>query len=144
MITLEKLDVPHVIAVGAKLQTAQQTTIQTMDEAYARTLIANRGVAWAVLLDGEPIACGGIAEAWRDRAIAWSMITPAVFDHFRLLHRCVLSVLDEAPWARIEMDVRADHASGCRWAEHLGFEREGVRRRFTPDGGDMVLYAKVK
>lgn len=144
MIVIEKLTVQHVIAVGAKLQTAQQTTIQTIDEAYARTLVANRGVAWGVLLDGEPIACGGIAEAWRDRGIAWSMLTPQAFDHFRPLHRLVLAVLADAPWARIEIDVSAKHEAGKRWAERLGFELEAVRRKFTPDGQDMILYARVK
>ncbi|WP_321814578.1 MULTISPECIES: GNAT family acetyltransferase [unclassified Paraburkholderia] len=144
MITLEKLDVHHVVAVGAKLQTAQQTTIQTIDEDYARTLIANKGVAWAVVEDGEPIACGGIAEAWTDRAIAWSMITPRAFRYFPRLHRLVKRVLDESPWVRIEIDVRADHAAGCRWADHLGFIVEGIRRKYTPDGADMILYARVK
>lgn len=144
MIALEKLDVAHVIAVGEKLQLMQQTSIHQIDEAYARTLIANKGVAWAVIEDGTAIACGGIAEAWADRAIAWSMITPRAFRYFRQLHRVVKRVLNESPWIRIEIDVRADHAAGRRWAEHLGFACEGVRRKYTPDGADMILYARVK
>ncbi|MFP3799439.1 GNAT family N-acetyltransferase [Paraburkholderia sp. SIMBA_027] len=144
MIALEKLDVWHVLEVGAKLQTMQLTTVHEIDEAYARTLIANTGVAWAVVEDGAAIACGGIAEAWADRAIAWSMITPRAFQHFRHLHRVVKRVFDESPWARIEIDVRADHAAGRRWAEHLGFTIEGIRRKYTPDGADMILYARVK
>ncbi|WP_321878478.1 GNAT family acetyltransferase [Paraburkholderia bannensis] len=144
MIELEKLDVHHVLAVGAKLQAAQQLTVHAIDENYARMLIANKGVAWAVVEDGETIACGGIAEAWAQRAIAWSMITPRAFRYFRQLHRLVKRVLDESLWARIEIDVRADHVAGCRWADHLGFVVEGVRRKYTPDGADMILYARVK
>lgn len=145
MIALEKLDVHHVLAVAGKLQAAQLTTIHTLDEAYARTLIANKGVAWAVVENGDnTIACGGIAEAWPGRAIAWSMITPRTFRYFRRLHRLVKTVLDESPWTRIEIDVSASHEAGRRWAEHLGFEMECVRRKFTPDGQDMILYARVK
>jgi hypothetical protein len=145
LISLEKLEVHHVLAVAEKLQIAQQQTIHRLDEAYARTLIANKGVAWAVVEDGDcTIACGGIVEAWPGRALAWSLITPRAFRYFRTLHRLVKTVLDDSPWARIEIDVSATHEAGKRWAEHLGFELECVRRKFTPDGQDMILYARVK
>lgn len=44
---------------------------------------------------------------------------------------------------RIQVDVRVDYMEGQKWVESLGFNREGVMKRFGPNGADHYLYAKV-
>jgi hypothetical protein len=44
---------------------------------------------------------------------------------------------------RIQWEVRADYEVGCRWAESLGLRREGLLRKWAPDGSDCYLYARV-
>ena len=44
---------------------------------------------------------------------------------------------------RIQIEVKTDYRMGCRWAEALGFKREGLMRRWMPDGSDAYLYGRV-
>lgn len=45
---------------------------------------------------------------------------------------------------RITGLVRSDNIDAQRLDEHLGFKREGVLRKATPDGKDMFLYGLLK
>lgn len=44
---------------------------------------------------------------------------------------------------RIQISVKEDYLEGAKWAESLGFVREGVMRRYDPDGSNHILYARV-
>ncbi len=44
---------------------------------------------------------------------------------------------------RIEMYVQTDYKTGHRWARALGFQPEGVLRKFGPDGKDHTIYGRV-
>lgn len=138
----EKLRPEHIL--GVQLQPAQSICAGAMTREYAEHLCSLRGVGWALVENGVPIGCGGIVEIWENRAQAWALISPRALNCFRVVHRLALSVLADVPWRRIEMDVDAGHAAGIAWAQRLGFELEGVRRKFTTDGRDVMLFARVK
>lgn len=140
MIQIMKLRPEHLLDI--RVQDAQM--VQQISPSYAREVVANEGVAYAAVLDGRTIACAGIAEAHRDRGIAWAMLADEALAHFRLIHRAVSRVVQNAPWRRVEMTVDVNHSAGIRWAERLGFEREGLMRSFTPDGRDCYLYARIR
>ena len=62
-------------------------------------------------------------------------------------HKTVLKVLrwyeqHEKP-RRIQIDVRANYGEGCKWAESIGFKREGLMKSWGTDGGDFYLYGKA-
>ncbi|WP_235837953.1 GNAT family N-acetyltransferase [Chitinasiproducens palmae] len=128
-----------------ELQQAQAVTAGLIDRRYAEELASyEKSVGWAVVDGDTTLACGGIIEAWPGRALSWALFSDEALRRFRHVHRLVLGVLRDAPWRRIEMDVDAAHTAGIRWAERLGFVAEGVRRKYTTDGRDVVLYARVK
>lgn len=138
----ERLRPEHIVSV--KLQPAQARIAGVIDMNYANSLCAHKGVGWAITEAGVTLACGGIVEAWENRALSWALFSSDVLKRFRPVHRLVTGVLNEAPWRRIEMDVDADHMEGIVWARRLGFVNEGLRRKFTPDGRDVILFARVK
>lgn len=138
----ERLRPEHLI--GVELQPAQAISAGVMTREYAEHLCSLRGVGWALVDAGVPIGCGGIVEIWENRAQAWSLLSPRALERFRAVHRMTLAVLAETPWRRIEMDVDATHAAGIAWATRLGFVAEGVRRKYTVDGRDVILFARVK
>ncbi|WP_232343223.1 GNAT family N-acetyltransferase [Burkholderia pseudomallei] len=140
----ERLTPEHILAV--ELQPAQAATADALTREYAEKLCAATRVGWAIVEDGKVLGCGGLVECWENRAQTWALISSALLvpRRFRLVHRMVRRVLDDAPWRRIEMDVDASHAAGIAWAEHLGFERECVRRKYTAAGRDMLLFARTK
>ncbi|WP_186058641.1 GNAT family N-acetyltransferase [Burkholderia gladioli] len=138
----ERLRPDHILAVD--LQPAQATIGGVLTPSYAEHLCTLPGVGWALVDQGVTLGCGGIVEVWPNRAQAWTLISPALLRQFRAAHRMVRAVLDDAPWRRIEMDVDAEHAAGVAWAERLGFALEGVRRKYTADGRDVMLFARIK
>lgn len=142
MFELVKLQPEHLFQFTP--QPAQAAALGMLTPDFAQTLVAQTGVGWAGVLDGRVIGCAGIAECWPGRAEAWTLLSEDAFDVFRHIHRVVRRVLADCPWHRVEMKVDADHVAAIRWAEHLGFEREGLMRKYTADQRDVFLYARVR
>jgi RimJ/RimL family protein N-acetyltransferase len=44
---------------------------------------------------------------------------------------------------RLQLTVRLDEPRALRWAEYLGFEIEGLMRKYSPDGADTYILARV-
>lgn len=101
---------------------------------------------WTGLIDGKVAGFAGIQVKWEGRGLAWAMLSPHLTPrNFIRVHNKVRDILDTAQiqrLRRIETAVRVDFQAGHRWAGALGFEREGLMRRFTPNGCDAVLYAR--
>ncbi|WP_322063693.1 GNAT family N-acetyltransferase [Burkholderia cenocepacia] len=140
----ERLTPEHILSV--ELSSGYVATLGAMTRESAERLCAATRVGWALVEGGITLGCGGFAEVWENRAQAWTLMSPALMSprRFRSVHRMVHAVLDDAPWRRIEMDVDAANTAGAAWVERLGFVREGVRRKYTADGRDVILFARVK
>ena len=106
--------------------------------------LAAENMAWVGETDEGVMAIAGIAPQWENRATAWAMISQNAGVHFMKIHREVKRHLDEAPFRRIEATVDAKFKAGHRWMNMLGFELEGYLRNYRPDGGDQVMYARIK
>ena len=125
------------------LQESQQAlrTLLRMKE-YRHDLL-HRSVAFTAI-DETVIAVAGVALAWPEREVAWSLLSECGPRRFLTVHRAVQAFLDNRRTRRIEMSVDADHASARRWARMLGFQEEGLMQAYTPDGRDAILYARVR
>ena len=44
---------------------------------------------------------------------------------------------------RVQAYVKQDWEQAKRWIELVGMQEEGMVRKFSPDGRDHILYAKV-
>lgn len=77
----------------------------------------------------------------------WAFLSKHIRKYPLDFQKEVLKMLDwyetnEKP-RRIQFEVRADYDMGCRWAESLGMQREGLMRKWGPDGSDHYLYARI-
>lgn len=95
-------------------------------------------------VDGEILIIAGLAPQWENRAMAWTLISKNAGSHFRTIHREVEKFLVRSPFRRIEATVDVGFKEGHRWMKMLDFEPEGVMRAYRPDGGDQVLYARIR
>ena len=116
-----------------------ERTAQLCDEAeHAYTLMAG----------GAPVACIGCTVMWAGVGTAWAFLSPAALCHWRLIHGSVRTFLAQAfssgEFRRIQTSVRADHAAGRRWVEHLGFVVEGPEYAYCPDGADAIRYVRLR
>lgn len=109
---------------------------------YGPALLA-AGPCYSGVVGDVVIASAGFYPQWDGRAIVWALVSGDAGRHFVSLHRAVLRSFELHPFRRIETCVLKGFAEGCRWAEMLGFQREGLMRAYGPDGSDFHLYARV-
>jgi RimJ/RimL family protein N-acetyltransferase len=112
-------------------------------QAMARAA-AEAGPAWTGRHHGRVIGVAGLAIAWRGRATTWCILghdipKPAWIG----IHRAVRARLAQLPAIGVRR-VEAETAIGFHQAEHwvrlLGFEPEGIARRYGPDGRDFTRW----
>ncbi|MCP3730439.1 hypothetical protein M9978_08355 [Sphingomonas sp. MG17] len=106
--------------------------------------IYENGPGWTVRDgDGRILACLGFLLAGPSYRIAWAMLALGKRNALVPISRTIRRLLDGAGWNRVEMLTHADFAEAARWAELLGFELEGVKRKALPDGGDLLVWARI-
>lgn len=141
MITITAFQPEHLLAL--KLQATQATAQPLMTLEHGRQITATRGLAQSAMLGGQPIACAGLIELWPGRAYAWAYIGEQAAGRFKAVHRAVFAALNLNRWRRVEMAVDVRDPGAKRWAHHLGFDFEGVARKWTTDGRDVEIWARV-
>jgi len=110
---------------------------------YAEQVL-EAGPCWSALVDDAPIGCGGFQECWPGRSIAWAVLSEAAGAWMMPLTRAVRRGLALHPAERIEAQVLEGFSPGLRWATLLGFESEGVLKRYYEgcDYRGFVLFKK--
>lgn len=103
--------------------------------------------SFTVCKDELILACGGVIHHWNGRGELWIIMSFWLNRSDMLfLHRTVKKFLDDchtSGYARLEASVLQEFAAGHKWLKMLGFEAEGVMRRYDPAGKDHVSYAKI-
>lgn len=112
-------------------------------------ILENSRHSWTIIsLKGWVMACGGVVEYWGGRGEAWVTLNrnPARTLADTLgTQRLIRFFLEECPFRRIEAAVEIDFRMGHRWVQALGFQLEApCLRRYSPEGNDCSLYARIK
>lgn len=131
----------HIEAI--MLQPSQQRFFTYFTPEYAVAL-KEMGPCFTAIEDGRILGCAGVIKQWENRAIAWSLLSGEIGNDFVRVHRAVARFLELCEFNRVEAFVDANFEQGHRWIKMLGFHEEGYMEQFNPDGGDAVLYARLK
>lgn len=106
-----------------------------------------KGVCYTLLLDGEPVVSSGIIHIGFNRGEAWTLVSSLFYKHrktcFKRIKEMVGIIAQSMELVRVQSTIRADKPWADRWMKHLGFEREGLMKRFGPNGEDFVLYSRI-
>lgn len=107
----------------------------------------NREASWTGLYRGKPVLCFGLRIVSRGVAEAWMLPGKDIQDHAISLGRGGRKIfthyLDSGVFRRIQIGVEANNDIAFRFARWLGFEVEGIMRKFAADGGDYVLMSRI-
>ena len=100
------------------------------------------------LVDGEEInGVFGFIEIYKGRVVVFSFISAKAGKHLLSLTKRLRKMIDDGMertgTERVEMEVVSGFIHGERFAKLLGFECEGVMRKYYR-GKDYKLYARVK
>ena len=105
------------------------------------------GLSFTLLCNSEPVCSGGIIPVWNGNAEGWAIASKRIFRNkikaARLIKkRMDLLCVNNKIW-RLQTAVKADFKIGIRFAEFLGFNKEGLMVGYGPDKTDYYLMARI-
>ena len=108
---------------------------------------AMAGLAFTLLDNNVPICSGGIVPTWLGNAQGWVISSKRIFRNkvkaSRLIkQRTDLLCANNKIW-RLQTAVKANFKIGIRFAEFLGFNKEGLMVGYGPDKTDYYLMARI-
>lgn len=115
-----------------------------LNPAQAEYIERTQPYSWTVKHEDKVLGCGGVVHRSETRGEAWAVIDRQARKHFMTLTRIALSILGSSSLTRIEATASADRKENWHWLQLLGFEFEGIMKKYNPNGSDAALYARIK
>ncbi len=104
------------------------------------------GFAYSFVSGDNILACLGGDVRWQGNMEVWTVIGSEMLKYPKTLYSKTKKSLETYALAlklnRVQMHVRCGFKQAEQFAERLGFVKEGVMKRYLPDGCDATLYAR--
>jgi len=103
-------------------------------------------MAYTLMVDDEVIFCGGLLHMHEGVGEVWTVIGENFKQYSLSITRHVITFLHNAEalgYRRLQTTVASGFPEAARWAGLLGFESEGLMRKYTPAGEDCFMYARI-
>lgn len=107
--------------------------------------------SYTALWDGVIVGVGGASIMWEDTWEFWLILTKdskrdgahgiVAFDAIR---KKIDEIIEENNIVRAQATVRLDFPKGIKMLMALGFEKEGLLKKYTPDRCDVYRFARIK
>jgi L-amino acid N-acyltransferase YncA len=105
------------------------------------------GHIYTMLWYNDPIAVIGIIRVWEGYAQVFTVTTEKLKRCPMAFHKRVRDLLNSVVkplrLRRIETQVRSDFDASKKWLNALGFEQEGLMKKYGNTGKDYYLYARI-
>lgn len=105
--------------------------------------------SYTYTINGEIACVGGTVILWPGVGEMWMILTANCKDltsgteiALKIRHEMKVLMAENNLW-RIQASVRTDFPLAERLTQALGFIKEGVMKKYLPDGTDAYLYARV-
>jgi len=104
--------------------------------------------AWTGLDSGHIIGCAGIFPMWEGVGEAWFIGADRIKAHslstIKFIKKVFKDKQDEGEYVRLQANVRADWPKAIKFAELVGFKKEGYMKKFGPDGLDYLIMGRIR
>jgi hypothetical protein len=105
------------------------------------------GPAFTGLYEGKVVGCGGMV-IMGDRAVAWALFSRDIkklqLSFFKYVKKYLEMIVAVCDIKRLEAHIQTGFPEAEVFAQHLGFEREGVPMKNFIGGHDYLMYVKHK
>lgn len=105
------------------------------------------GPAYTLMVDGKIMGSAGLVIIDDKKAEAWLMFSMRFYKHKTLALRILIKefkkLIAEHKFTRVQAVVPTTFFKGQRFVEWLGFQKEGVLRKYGPENEDMIMYSKI-
>ena len=110
------------------------------------SLKAHSKAGLAYIVDDKIVCCFGIIEIW-EKSCEWWLVPCKDFDKYGItLLRIIKRYIDDYLniYHRMQVVVRADIEKNIRFSKILGFEEEGLMRKYDAFGNDYYIMSKIR
>ena len=106
-----------------------------------------KSVAFTGLIDEEIVVCGGVLPYWKGVGEAW-VVSSTLVERYpiffaKTVWRRLELIIEIMDLERVQTTIDAEHEVSMRWAERMGFVREGLMRKYIA-GRDFYRYALIR
>ncbi len=107
------------------------------------------GWSYTLIENGYIICCAGIVDMWPGVGEAWFIASNKIHEYPRPFIRfaktdVMQKVVDENELWRVQAVCKSDWPAALKFARFMGFEPEGVMRKYGPEGMDYIRVAWVR
>lgn len=106
------------------------------------------GSAKTAIVDGEIVGVGGVVVYWTGVGEAWIILSNKAKEFKVEIIMCINRIMEQMIFEnrlrRLQVTVRTDFPQAKKLVEALGFECEGLMKKYLPDGTDCWIYALVR
>lgn len=104
-------------------------------------------MAFTLLVNDYPVVSGGVMPLWRGVGEGWVIASRRIFNFSlsaakAIKKRADYICINNGIW-RLQTAVRADYDVGLRFAKWLGLEKEGLMKKYGPDGSNYYRMARI-
>jgi RimJ/RimL family protein N-acetyltransferase len=93
------------------------------------------------------LACAGVSIMWQGVAEGWLIMSRHAYKYpvsiARYTDGLFEGIMKRNNLRRIQASVNCNDEKSVKFANWLGFEYEGIMKKFGPDGADYFRYARV-
>ena len=116
-------------------------------ETYAE-LWGKEGPAYTIVIDDEIVFCGGVVKIGWNRGEAWTLMSSLFYKYpktcFKICRNQLNDVIQKHGLKRVQALVDPSLYGGVRFMEHLGFQQEGLLRKYGPKNEDMWMMGRIE
>jgi len=98
--------------------------------------------------DGEIVAVGGMMPMWEGVGEGWAitstLIHKEIFWFHRFVVRDIVGKMKERKIHRLQATVHQDNTISMKWLKRMNFIEEGCLHKYSPDGADYYMYARIR
>ena len=102
-----------------------------------------QGQAFTGFLGDDIVGCAGIDMFWKGMGEVWAMFRNMEHGHssIRVIRNGLDVLIGQNNLHRAQCHIRCDFPKAVKLVEFLGFEREGILKKYTHDRVDCYVYA---
>lgn len=126
-----------------QLQPRQAHAISHLTIPYVMTL-QNVGISASAEHEGKILGCAGVMPLGFGIGTLWGLASLKAGPHMVRIHKCLERLIELADLRRVEATAEIDWPNACRFLVALGFEQEGIKRKYGIDGRDHYSYGRVQ
>ena len=120
---------------------------KTIEDPEMWKMIAERSEAYSVFVNGGLLFSGGVYMLREGFGEAWLLCSGLVYIYpltvYRVASRLLNKIIEECNLYRVQATPRTNWSTGYRFVEKLGFQREGVLRKYGLHQEDCYMYGRV-